>query len=88
MQIAMLAIPVAHLGGADDLPTVLSMITCNPAKALGLKHYGIEVGKNADLVLLDTKVVNEAIINITDRLYVIKNGKITVETVRKIKLNF
>ncbi|MBU3144877.1 amidohydrolase family protein [Clostridium sp. CF012] len=88
MQIAMLAIPVSHLGGADDLPTVLPMITCNPAKALGLKHYGIEVGKNADLVLLDTKVVNEAIIDIPDRLYVIKNGKITVETVRKIKLNF
>lgn len=88
MQIAMLAIPVSHLGGADDLPTVLPMITENPAKALGLKNYGIGVGKNADLVLLDTKVVNDAIIDIPDRLYVIKNGKITVETKRNIKINF
>ena len=88
MQIAMLAIPVSHLGGADDLPTVLPMITSNPAKALGLKGYGIEVGKNADLVLLDTKVVNDAIIDIPDRLFVIKDGKITVETERKTKLNF
>lgn len=88
MQIAMLAIPVSHLGGADDLPTVLSMITNNPAKALGLNDYGIEVGKNADLVLLDTKVVNDSIIDIPDRLYVIKNGKITVETERKVKINF
>jgi len=88
VQIAMLAIPVSHLGGADDLPTVLPMITTNPAKALGLKNYGIEVGNNADLVLLDTKVVNEAIIDIPDRLYVIKNGKITVETERNIKFNF
>lgn len=88
IQIAMLAIPVSHLGGADDLPTVLPMITSNPAKALGLKGYGIEVGDNADLVLLDTKVVNDAIIDIPDRLYVIKDGKITVETERKIKFNF
>lgn len=88
VQIAMLAIPVSHLGGADDLPTVLPMITTNPAKALGLKDYGIEVGNNADLVLLDTKVVNESIIDIPDRLYVIKNGKVTVETERNIKFNF
>lgn len=88
MQIAMLAIPVSHLGGADDLPTVLPMITTNPAKALGLDGYGIEVGKNADLVLLDTKVINDAIIDIPDRLYVIKNGKITVETERILKINF
>lgn len=37
-QIAMLAVPVGHLGGADDLPTVLPMITENPAKALSLIH--------------------------------------------------
>ncbi|MBU5483808.1 amidohydrolase family protein [Clostridium sp. MSJ-11] len=88
IQIAMLAIPTAHLGGADDLPTVLPMITTNPAKALGLKDYGLEVGKKADMVLLDTKVINDAIIDIPDRLYVIKNGKITVETEKKVKLNF
>ena len=87
MQIAMLAIPVSHLGGADDLPTVLPMITSNPAKALGLKDYGLEVGKNADLVLLDTKAVSEAIIDIPDRLFVIKNGKIIVETEKNVKVN-
>jgi cytosine/creatinine deaminase len=88
MQIAMLAIPVSHLGGADDLPTVLPMLTNNPAKALGLKDYGIEAGNNADLVLLDTKSVNDAIIDIPDRLYVIKNGKVTVETEKKVKISF
>ncbi|MEW9096948.1 MAG: amidohydrolase family protein [Clostridiaceae bacterium] len=88
IQIAMLAIPTAHLGGADDLPTVLPMITTNPAKALGLKDYGLEVGKKADMVLLDTKVINDAIIDIPERLYVIKNGKITVETEKKVKFNF
>ncbi|MGX7418517.1 amidohydrolase family protein [Carnobacterium gallinarum] len=83
LQTAMLAIPVGHLGGADDLPTVLPMITENPAKALGLTNYGISVGNQADLVLLDTFVKHDAIIDIPERLYVIKNGKITVETHKK-----
>jgi len=88
IQIAMLAVPTAHLGGADDLPTVLPMITKNPAKALGIKNYGIEVGNNADMVLLDTKSVADAIIDIPDRLYVIKNGKITVELEKKLNCYF
>ena len=79
MQTAMLAIPVAHLGGADDLKTVLPMITTNPAKALKLKDYGIEEGKKADLVLLDTKEYKNAVIDQPTKLYVVKNGNITVE---------
>ncbi len=51
IQIAMLAVPVAHLGGADDLSTVLPMITTNTAKALNIKDYGIAVGNRADLIL-------------------------------------
>lgn len=84
IQIAMLAIPVGHLGGADDLPTVLPMITTNPAKALGLSEYGIAEGKQADLVLLDTKVVADAVIDIPERLYVIKNGRITVKVEKEV----
>ena len=80
LQTAMLAIPVAHLGGADDLGSVLPMITENPARAIGLKDYGIKEGNKADMVLLDTKVVEEAIIDIPTRLYVIKDGRVTVET--------
>lgn len=79
VQTAMLAIPVGHLGGADDLPTVLPMITKNPARAIGLDHYGIKENNKADLVLLDTKVKEHAIIDIPERLYVIKDGRITVE---------
>jgi len=86
LQSAMLAIPTAHLGGADDIVTVLPMITSNPAKALGLKKYGIEKGNQADVVLLDTKVVKDAIIDIPTRLYVIKNGQITVETKKEVKI--
>lgn len=88
MQVAMLAIPVAHLGGADDLPTVLPMITSGPAKALGFDHYGIEEGKPATLVLLDTDRYQDAIIDIPDRLFVIKRGKVTVELDKNLQVEW
>lgn len=78
LQIAMLAVHTAHLGGADDLPTVLPMVTTNAARALGLKDYGLEVGKTADLVLLDTKRVSDAVIDQPARLLVVKSGRVTV----------
>lgn len=83
---AMLAVAAGHLGGADDLVTVLPMLTYNPAKALKLKDYGIEVGKKADLVILDSDKVGNVVIDIPDRLYVIKNGKITVKSNRTIDI--
>lgn len=86
IQVAMLAIPVAHLGGASDLPTVLPMITDNPAKALGLKDYGIKEGNKADLVVLDTKVKEHAIIDIPERLFVIKNGRVSVENSKTTRI--
>lgn len=88
MHIAMLGIPVCHLGGADDLPTVLPMLTTNAAKAIGLEDYGLEAGKKADMVLLDTKSVATAVIDIPERLFVIKNGKVIVETKKEVKTVF
>ncbi|KAF1297800.1 N-acyl-D-amino-acid deacylase [Enterococcus sp. JM4C] len=86
IQIAMLAVPVGHLGGSDDLPTVLPMITENPAKALGLKDYGLAVGKNADLVLLDTTSIATALIDFPERAYVIKNGRVTVKVEKTVTI--
>lgn len=88
MHIAMLGIPVCHLGGADDLPTVLPMLTTNPAKALGLSDYGLEEGKKADMVLLDSDSVETCVIDIPERLFVIKNGSVIVETVKEVKTAF
>lgn len=87
-QVAMLGIPVCHLGGADDLPTVLPMMTENPARAIGLEGYGIAEGNKADMVLLDTTSVQTAVIDLPERLYVIKNGKVIVETHTQIETSF
>ncbi|MGL4675715.1 MAG: amidohydrolase family protein [Wohlfahrtiimonas sp.] len=88
LHISMLAVPAAHLGGADDQITVLPMLTTNPAKALGLKDYGLEVGKNADLVLLNTDKISSVILDMPAPLKVIKGGKIVAETEVTQKLAF
>lgn len=83
---AMLAVAAGHLGGADDLPTVLPMLTTNLGKALGLKDYGLVVGNRADLVLLDTKKVNEVIIDMAEKLFVLKDGRVVVKTQRQTEM--
>lgn len=88
MHIALMGIPVCHLGGADDLPTVLPMLTDNAAKAIGLTDYGLEVGKKADMVLLDSTSVATAVIDVPERLFVIKNGKVVVETKKEVLTAF
>ncbi len=81
---AMLAVAACHLGGADDLPSVLPMLTTNAARALRIDDYGLAVGCRADLVLLDTRSVIDAVIDQPDKLYVIKNGRVIVQTERTV----
>ena len=44
-------------------------------------------GARASLVLLDTKRYQDAIIDIPSRLYVIKDGAVTVELKKELLLN-
>ena len=61
------------------------MVTTSPARAMGLEGYGVAVGNKADLVLLDTKVVEHAIIDIPERLYVIKTAVLQSRQTKKSK---
>ena len=88
LQIAALALPACHLGGADDQASVLPMLTVNPAKALRLPNYGLAPGRDADLVLLDTKRVADVIIDLPDRNFVLKRGRIVAKTQRRVEYAF
>lgn len=88
LQIAALALPACHLGGADDQATVLAMLTTNPARALRLPNYGTQVGNDADLVLLDTYKLSDVILDLADRSVVVKRGKIVAQTKRETELAF
>jgi cytosine deaminase len=88
LQIAMLALPACHLGGADDQPTVLPMVTSNGAKALRLPNYGLAEGKDADCVLLDTQRLADAVIDLPNRDLVVKRGRVVVRSQRTAEFAF
>ena len=57
------------------------MSTSNAARAVGLSEdYGLAVGKQADLMILDTLVVADALLDLPARSWVLKRGRITVIT--------
>lgn len=64
----------AHMDTIEELNTLITMCTDNPAKILGLDGYGIQEGCDADLVLLDCTSPSEAIISQAGKLCIIKNG--------------
>ncbi len=84
MQIALLMVAAGHLGGADTLPRAIDLVTKNAARAIGLSQtYGLQPSKKADLVVLDTRRWQDAVIDIPERLWVIKDGRVTVANRRE-----
>lgn len=77
---------VAQMITRSDLMTIYRMGTVNPARALQLDDYGLDVGKRADLVLIDAADAAEALVNQATRLYVIKNGRVVAQTCKEQKL--
>ncbi|MEM3192167.1 MAG: amidohydrolase family protein [Candidatus Micrarchaeia archaeon] len=67
----------AQLGSVSDQKLLLKMITENAAKILRISDkYGLEEGKQADMVVLGTKTLSDIFIEVPVRRYVIKRGKI------------
>ena len=72
---------VIQFGTPEDQAAVLQMGTKNAARAIGIERdYGIAVGKQADLVILDTYQIADALLDMPSRSWVTKRGKITVVT--------
>ncbi len=90
LQAANLLMHTAHLSGNNQMPQLFNMISVNGLKTLNVDDEKIEVGKQADLIILDAKDEKEAIRLTSECLYVIRKGKIIVETTpatRTLKLN-
>jgi cytosine deaminase len=66
-----------QLGTPADQKMLLDMITKNPAKILHIENsYGLEVGKNADLVVIGTKRLADIFIEVPIRRMIMKRGKV------------
>ncbi|HEX3064056.1 MAG TPA: amidohydrolase family protein [Dongiaceae bacterium] len=60
----------------EDLVAAFETATTNNARALGLRHYGLSAGNDADFVLVDCETLAEAVVSRPRRALVAKRGRI------------
>ncbi|WP_417811555.1 amidohydrolase family protein [Thalassospira alkalitolerans] len=80
LEVASMGLHVAQMTSRDDIRACFDAVTHQPAKIMGLDGYGIEIGHNADFVVLQARDTIEAIRMRANRLYVIRRGSIVAET--------
>ena len=76
VRMANLYANIAH-AGLRDFSNCLDMVTSRSAKLLRRDAYGIEIGKPANLVVLDCKTPQEAIAELAVPLYGFKGGRMS-----------
>jgi cytosine deaminase len=77
------AFVLAHYGqmsGAGELGTLIEMITANPARALGVENYGLDIGNRADLVAFAAPSEFDAIRLVAPRRLVLRAGRVVART--------
>ena len=75
-----------HLGNLDQLAWLPELVTTNAARAIGVDGYGLAEGCRADLVVLDARDAAQAITEQSEKLYVIKNGRVVARNRRVTEL--
>ncbi|MFH2129757.1 MAG: cytosine deaminase [bacterium] len=81
LSVARMAIHACHMSGYDEMHRIFETITDNSARTMGISgRYGLKTGNPADLVILDTHSVLDALRLSPARLFVIKAGRIVAET--------
>ncbi|ARK32017.1 amidohydrolase family protein [Halalkalibacter krulwichiae] len=80
LQIAQLTGYTAHLGGKEDIPTLLKMITDIPAKLTGKQEKGIATGQQADFVIIDATSVERLFAELPQTRAVFGGGRWLVST--------
>jgi cytosine deaminase len=76
LEVLFLASHILWMTTRSDMEKMYDMITVKPAKAIGLKNFKLEVGAEANLVILNEGNVLEAIRNHNEPLYVISHGEL------------
>ena len=77
IRMANLYANICQVGQIDDTIECFDMVTRRSADLLNLDDYGIEVGKSADLVVIDNKDRQSAVAELSQPLMGIKRGHVT-----------
>lgn len=84
LEVAHMGIHATQMGGIEDKKKIFEAVTLNSARTMGLENYGLEIGCNADLVILQANDVIEALRLKPTRLFVIKSGKVISQAPARI----
>lgn len=81
LDVASMAVHVCQMTGLPEINACYDMVTWNGAKTLHIEdQYGIEVGKPANLIVLDARDRYDAIRRRATVRYVISKGQILAQT--------
>jgi cytosine deaminase len=81
LDVAAMGLHVCQMTGRDEIDACYDMVTWNGARTLNLEHqYGVEVGKAANLIVLDAQDRYDAIRRRAIVRYVISRGKLLART--------
>lgn len=81
LDVASMAVHICQMTGQDEIAASYAMITTNGAKTLALQDsYGLEVGKPANLIVLDANSPFDAICRRATVTHVFSHGKLLVQT--------
>lgn len=84
LEVAHMGLHVAQMTSREAMRYCFDTVTANPAKIMGLEGYGLDVGCNADLVLLQARDPIEAIRLRATRLAVVRRGRVIAETPARV----
>jgi cytosine deaminase len=78
IRMANLYANVCQVGARADILECFNMITTRSARLMNLEDYGLEVGKAADIVVLDNESPEAAVAELAPVLFAFKRGRRTV----------
>jgi cytosine deaminase len=80
LEVAHMAVHVGQMTGMDEIRAMFAAVTTTAAKTLHIDGYGLAVGCNADMVVLQAKNPIDAIRLKPARLQVIRRGQVIATT--------
>jgi cytosine deaminase len=80
LEVAQMGLHVAQMTSQQGMRACFDAVTVNPARVMGLPEPGLEVGRSADMVLLQARDPVEAIRLRATRLWVMRAGRVLART--------
>ncbi|OBZ10156.1 amidohydrolase family protein [Bacillus sp. FJAT-26390] len=80
LETAWLLAVTAYMGGEADARQLIEMLTDGAARALGIQHYGLQIGAQADMVLFAVASERDILLDKPEQRTVWKRGVKVAET--------